>query len=193
MAVELPELLLADSASWRAWLAEHHADRPGVWLVLHKKGGLVTSLTYDQALDGALCFGWIDGQLGRRDAESYRQRFTPRRARSPWSARNVSRVERLVGSGLMTPAGQAEVDRAQADGRWEQAYVGQADAEVPTDLLAAIAADPDAAAMFATLSKGNRYALIYRVNAAKRADTRQRRIADFVEQLRAGQTIHPQA
>ena len=119
MAVELPELLLPDAAAWRAWLAENHASSPGVWLVLTKKGGRVTELDYAAALDEALCFGWIDGQVGRRDEGSTRQRFTPRRSRSTWSRRNVEHIARLTAEGRLTPAGQAAVDAAKADGRWQ--------------------------------------------------------------------------
>src|SRR3954451_12069710 len=131
MAVELPELLVPDAAGWRAWLADNHASSPGVWLVLTKKGGQVTRLDYAAALDEALCFGWIDGQVGRRDEGSMRQRFTPRRARSAWSKRNVEHIARLSAEGRMTPAGQAAVDAAQADGRWQAAYAGAAAAEFP--------------------------------------------------------------
>ena len=142
MPVEPPELLLPDARAWRQWLGQHHGESPGVWLVLHKKGGEVTTLTYDQALDGALCFGWIDGQRGSRDDASYRQRFTPRRSRSAWSARNVEHVQRLVAAGQMHASGQAAVDAAQADGRWSAAYAGQGSATMPADLEAAISANP---------------------------------------------------
>ena len=192
MADDLPELLVPGAAEWRAWLDAHHADSVGVWLVLHKKGGTVTTVTYDQALDEALCVGWIDGQVSKRDQGSFRQRFTPRRARSPWSARNVGHIARLTAEGRMRPAGKAAVAAAQADGRWDRAYSGPASAEVPDDLAAAVAAQPQAQAMFDVLTSGNRYALIYRVQDAKRADTRARRIAQFVEMLARGETIHPQ-
>jgi uncharacterized protein YdeI (YjbR/CyaY-like superfamily) len=189
--IELPELLLADATAWRVWLAEHHGEA-GVWLVLHKKGGAVTSMTYDQALDGALRFGWIDGQKGSRDAGSFRQRFTPRTSRSPWSARNVDHVARLSAAGLMHAAGQAAVDAAKADGRWDKAYAGQRGADLPADLAGAIAANPVAAAALDTLSATNRYALIYRANAVKRPETRARKIVQFVEMLARGETIYPQ-
>lgn len=192
MAVELPELLLGDAAAWREWLGEHHDEAPGVWLVLHKKGGTVTTLTYDQALDEALCFGWIDGQVGRRDDSSYRQRFTPRRSGSRWSARNVDHVGRLVTAGRMQASGQAAVDAAKADGRWDSAYAGPGSATIPEDLAAAVAASPAAQAMLETLSSANRYALIYRVNDVKKATTRARKIAQFVEMLERGETPHPQ-
>lgn len=191
-ASELPELLLPDERAWRSWLSDNSATSAGVWLVLHKRGGNVTTLTYDQALEEALCVGWIDGQIGRRDSESYRQRFTPRRPRSAWSARNVALVGNLVATDRMKPAGLAAVEAAQADGRWDAAYPGPAGAKIPDDLAAAIRADPHAQATFDVLTSANRYALIYRVNDAKRPSTRAKRIAQYVEMLAAGQTIHPQ-
>lgn len=121
---ELAELLVQDAEAWHAWLDRHHAAHPGVWLVLHKKGGHATALTYAEALDEALCFGWIDGQIARRDDDSYRQRFTPRRPTSPWSARNVEHVARLTQAGRMQSAGIAAVDAAKAQGRWQVAYGG---------------------------------------------------------------------
>ncbi|MFC0509019.1 YdeI/OmpD-associated family protein [Micromonospora costi] len=193
MAGELPELLVPDARAWRDWLAEHHGDPQGVWLVLAKRGAdAPTTLTYDEALDEALCHGWIDGQVRGGDAGTYRQRFTPRRPRSPWSARNVGIVSRLLEEGRMHPAGVAEVERARADGRWDAAYAGQAAATVPDDLADALAASPRAQRMFAILTAQNRYAVVYRVTSAKRAETRQRRIAQFVDMLARGETIYPQ-
>ena len=192
MAVELPELLLPDAPAWRAWLAEHHARAPGVWLVVHRKGGDVTTLTYAQALDDALCFGWIDGQARRRDAGSWCQRMTPRGPRSIWSARNVRYVARLEEEGRMTDAGRAQVLAAQADGRWDRAYAGPADTVVPPDLVAAVAADPRAQAMFEALTSQNRFALVHRLNLLRRADSRDRRIAAMVEALARGETPYPQ-
>jgi len=190
---ELPELTVGDAAAWRTWLAEHHVDPTGVWLVLAKKGTTEpTSLTYDQALDQALCHGWIDGHVRRRDESTYKQRFTPRRTRSSWSRRNVGIVERLTTEGRMHPAGLAEVARAKSDGRWEAAYAGQASIEVPDDVAAALAAEPTARAMFDLLTSQNRYAVLYRIDAAKRADTRTRRIEQYVAMLARGETIYPQ-
>jgi uncharacterized protein YdeI (YjbR/CyaY-like superfamily) len=189
----LPELLLSDAAAWRAWLGAHHREQDGVWLVLAKKGTTEpTSLSYAEALDEALCHGWIDGQVGRRDERTYRQRFTPRRARSSWSERNVGHVERLLAEGRMQAAGLEQVERAKADGRWEQAYPGQARIELPDDLAAALAANPRAQATFATLSSQNRYSVLYRLHEAKRSDTRARRIERYVAMLARGETIHPQ-
>jgi uncharacterized protein YdeI (YjbR/CyaY-like superfamily) len=193
MADELPELLVDDAQTWRAWLEENHATEAGVRLVLHKKGGTVTELTYEAALQEALCFGWIDGQVNRRDEGSFWQRFTPRRAKSPWSASNVARVAELIADGRMRPAGQAAIDSAKVDGRWDKAYAGPATAQLPSDLIAAIAANPKSQATFDTLTSQNRYALYYRVNEAKRADTRARRIANFVDMLARGETVHPQS
>ncbi|MGO4384687.1 YdeI/OmpD-associated family protein [Specibacter sp. RAF43] len=190
--VELPELLLPDAAAWRAWLAANHATSPGVRLVLHKKGGTVTALDYAQALDEALCFGWIDGVVGRRDDGSYLQRFTPRTRTSKWSQNNVDNIARLTAAGRVMPAGQAAVDAARADGRWEAAYAGQADARLPQDLADAVAANPRAQAMFDVLTAVNRYALIYRTTTVKTPAARAAKIARFVDMLAAGQTPYPQ-
>lgn len=192
VAADLPELQVGDAAAWRDWLAGHHDSSPGVWLVLHRRGGGVTALTYADALDEALCFGWIDGQGAKRDAESYLQRMTPRRPTSAWSERNVGYVTRLESEGRMREPGRAAVRLAQADGRWERAYQGQATAEVPADLSDAVAANPRAQEMFDVLTSTNRYALIHRLNAVKRAETRNRRIAQFVEMLARHETPYPQ-
>ncbi len=194
MAVELPELTVADAGAWHAWLAAHHADSDGVWLVLAKKQTTVpTRLTYDQALEEALCHGWIDGQVRRRDERTYRQRFTPRRARSAWSQRNVGLAQRLIAERRMAPAGLAAIDAARADGRWEMAYAGQASIEVPADLAAALAAQPRAQAAFDRLTRLNRYAILYRIEQrAVRSDTRAQRIERFVAMLARGETPYPQ-
>ncbi len=193
MANALSELLVPDAAAWRAWLGEHHGDEVGVELVLAKKGTTEpTSLTYEQALDEALCHGWIDGQLRRRDERTYRQRFTPRRARSQWSERNVSHIERLLDEGRMQPAGLAAVQRAKEDGRWKAAYPGQKAIEVPDDFAQALAAESRAHANFELLSSQNRYAVLYRIHSAKRSDTRARRIDQYVAMLARGETLHPQ-
>ena len=184
---------MRDSAAWRAWLAKHHADPAGVWLVLAKKGTeKPTNLTYDQALEEALCHGWIDGQVRRRDETTYRQRFTPRRSRSSWSKRNTEIVGRLLSEGRMHAAGVAEVERAKSDGRWDAAYAGPASVEVPPDLADALAAEPKAQAMFENLNSQNRYAVLFRVSSAKRAETRARKIEQFVAMLARGETVYPQ-
>jgi uncharacterized protein YdeI (YjbR/CyaY-like superfamily) len=191
--VDLPELLVADAAKWRAWLRGHHSESQGVWLVLAKKGTTQpTTLSYDEALDEAICFGWIDGRLGRRDNVTFRRRFTPRDTRSPWSQRNVAIAERLSDSGRMHRSGEAEIRQAKADGRWSAAYAGPADVEVPKDLADALIANPRAQEMFQTLTSANRYSILHRVGSAKKAETRARRIEQFVEMLARGETIHPQ-
>ena len=191
--MDLPELVVGNAAKWRTWLSGHHAESSGVWLVLAKKGTThPTSLTYDKALDEAICFGWIDGQLQRRDDTTFRRRFTPRNARSAWSQRNVAIAERLSAAGRMHRSGEDEVAKAKADGRWTTAYAGQAKADVPKDLATALKANPPALAMFETLTSANRYAILYRVENAKRSETRAKRIDQFVEMLARGETLHPQ-
>ena len=188
-----PELTVPDEPAWAGWLAEHHGEQDGVWLTLAKKGTTEpTSLTYAQALQQALIHGWIDGQTKRIDEATFRQRFTPRRASSPWSARNVKYAEALIAEGRMHAAGLAEVERAKADGRWAKAYEGPAKMEVPEDLQRALDAQPRAGEMFAILTSQNRYAILHRIHLAKRAETRQRRIEQFVAMLARGETVHPQ-
>jgi uncharacterized protein YdeI (YjbR/CyaY-like superfamily) len=194
MATNLPELLVPHAEAWRAWLDDHHGDEAGVRLVLAKKGVTdPTSLSYAEALEAALCYGWIDGQTGRRDAATFLRRFTPRRARSVWSKNNVTLAERLIEGGWMHPAGLAEIDSAKQDGRWEAAYAGSATIEVPADLEQALEADPRAQAAFAALSGQNRYAILYRLGTAKRPATRAARIDKFVAMLARGETIYPQS
>jgi uncharacterized protein YdeI (YjbR/CyaY-like superfamily) len=193
VANALPELIVADAPAWRAWLAANHEGPTGVWLVLAKKGAVgPTTLSYAQALDEALCHGWIDGQVRRRDERSFCQRFTPRRARSQWSARNVAHVQRLDEEGRMRPAGRRAVAAAQADGRWDAAYAGPRTIEVPEDLAAALASQPRAREMFALLTSQNRYSVLLRIDSAKRSDTRARRIEKFVAMLARGETVYPQ-
>jgi uncharacterized protein YdeI (YjbR/CyaY-like superfamily) len=190
---DTPELLVRNAAVWRTWLAKHHANSGGVWLVLARKGTTKpTSLTHDEALDEALCHGWIDGQGRGRDELTTFLRFTPRRQRSVWSKRNTVIIERLLNEGRMHPAGVAEVERAKADGRWEAAYAGPASIEVPPELAMALSAEPKAEAMFRTLNSQNRYAILYRIATAKRAETRADRVERFVGMLARGETIYPQ-
>jgi uncharacterized protein YdeI (YjbR/CyaY-like superfamily) len=191
--VDLPELLVADTAEWRTWLNGHHSTSQGVALVLAKKGTThPTTLSYDDALDEAICFGWIDGQLERRDNATFRRRFTARRTRSPWSQRNVTIAERLSASGRMHRSGEDEVQQAKADGRWKAAYPGQASVEVPEDLANALRANARAQAMFQNLTSANRYSILYRIGSAKKIETRARRIEQFVEMLARGETDHTQ-
>ncbi|MET7877318.1 YdeI/OmpD-associated family protein [Micromonospora profundi] len=191
-SAELDELIVADVDGLRAWLSVNHATSPGIWLALTRKGGTVTALTWQDAVDEGLCFGWIDGQARKRDAESSWIRFTPRRPRSSWSQINVAHVTRLEAQGRMQPSGRAAVEAAKADGRWAAAYAPPSRAEVPPDLLAAIAANPAAQAMFDVLTKSNRFALIHRLNAVKRAETRERKIVEFVAMLAGNETFYPQ-
>lgn len=193
MAADPPQLILRDAAAWRTWLAQNVDEQVGVWLVLAKKGTTdPTSLSYAAALEEALCHGWIDGQARRRDEGTYVQRFTPRRRRSVWSQRNVGIVQRLTAEGRMHPQGLSEVARAKADGRWEAAYAGAATAEIPADLTQALAARPEAQAMFESLTSQNRFALLHRLGAAKRQETRARRIEQYVDMLARGETFYPQ-
>jgi uncharacterized protein YdeI (YjbR/CyaY-like superfamily) len=188
---ELETRAFASAEAWEAWLRDHHDTSPGVWLQFAKKGSGVPSVTYLEALHAALCFGWIDGQARSVDAASYVQRFTPRRARSMWSKRNREFATALIESGRMQPAGLREVERAKADGRWDAAYDAPSTATVPDDLRAALDASPAAAEAFAALDGTNRYAILHRVQTAKRPETRARRIEKFVAMLAAGDRIHP--
>jgi uncharacterized protein YdeI (YjbR/CyaY-like superfamily) len=177
--------------AFEAWLAENHAVSPGIWLKLRKKGPGIVRLNYAQALDVALCYGWIDGQKAALDDEWWLQRFTPRRPRSKWSKVNCGKVAVLIEQGRMRPQGLAEIDRAKADGRWEAAYDSARTATVPDDLAAALAADPAAAASFETLGRQNRFAILYRIQDAKKAETRARRIEKYVEMLAKGEKLLP--
>jgi uncharacterized protein YdeI (YjbR/CyaY-like superfamily) len=191
MTGELEGLSFASAAKWRAWLAANHSTSSGVWLLIAKKGSGVRSVTHDEAVEEALCYGWIDGQRTKGDDTHFRQRFTPRTRRSPWSKINTERVARLMRAKKMRAAGMREVEAAKADGRWDAAYAGQARAVVPDDLQAALDASPKAAEMFARLDSRNRYAILYRIGAVKRPDTRARKIASFVRDLKAGKTPYP--
>ena len=192
MPTEFPELLVADAGDWNVWLERHHNSSPGVRLILSRKGGAVTALFYDDALDEALCFGWIDAQAGRRDEQSTFQRFQPRGPRSIWSLRNIGHIERLESEGRMRPSGRAAVDAAKADGRWERAYAGPATAEAPADLMEAISAVPKALAMYDVLTSQNRFALYFRLSQLRTAAARKRKIAGFVEQLARHELPYPQ-
>jgi uncharacterized protein YdeI (YjbR/CyaY-like superfamily) len=183
---------VASVSAWRAWLAAHHDKSPGVFLRIAKKGaGSRGAITYAQALDAALGWGWIDSQKRALDAGAWLQRFTPRRATSPWSKINCARAEALISAGEMEAAGLAEVERARRDGRWQQAYAGAREAEVSADLAAALARNSRARAFFEALDGANRYAILYRVQAAKKPETRADRIARFVAMCARGETLHP--
>lgn len=186
------EIVAFESAeAFEAWLADNHAVEPGIWLKLRKKGPGVVALDYAQALDAALCYGWIDGQKAKFDDQWWLQRFTPRKPSSRWSKINQGKVAVLIEQGRMRPPGQAEIDRAKADGRWEAAYDGAKTATVPDDLAAALAADSAAAAFFERLDRQNRYAILYRIQDAKKAETRARRIDKYVAMLAKGEKLYP--
>lgn len=183
-----PVLEVASAAQWSEWLAAHHASSSGVLLQIPKTK---RTITYAEALDVALAWGWIDSQKRALDATAWLQRFTPRAANSPWSKINRAKAEALITTGAMRPPGLAEVDRAKRDGRWERAYDGARTSQVPPDLAAALARAPQARAFFETLDGPNRYAILYRIQTAKLAATRANRIATFVELCAAGKTLHP--
>jgi uncharacterized protein YdeI (YjbR/CyaY-like superfamily) len=188
---EIRTLQLADREAWRDWLDAHHRASRGVWLRLAKSGSGVTSVAYAEALEVALCYGWIDGQKRRGDDRTWLQKFTPRAPRSLWSKRNRETALALIAKGAMQAAGLAEVERARQDGRWDAAYDGPAGATVPADLQAALAADARAQEFFATLDSRNRYAVLFRVHNAKKPETRAKRIREYVEMLARGETLYP--
>jgi len=186
---ELAILQLSDQAEWHEWLRVNHATSPGVRLKLAKKGSGQTTLNHAEALEEALCFGWIDGQVGRLDEHFYLIRFTPRRAKSVWSQINREKATQLMAQGRMQPAGLDQVEAAKADGRWENAYAPQSRATVPDDFQQALAASPKAQAFFATLTGSTRYAFLYRLHQVKDPARRARRVADYVELLERGRTL----
>jgi uncharacterized protein YdeI (YjbR/CyaY-like superfamily) len=190
-AADLPILTFESLSAWRKWLDEEHGSAPGVWLKIAKRGAGVASVTYDEALSTALCYGWIDGQKRPFDDDWWLQRFTPRKPGSKWSKTNRQKAQESIDSGAMRPAGQREVDAAIADGRWAAAYDGSRTATVPDDLAAALAGDRAAADFFATLDGRNRYSILYRLQEAKKPETRARRIEKFVAMLARGEKIHP--
>jgi uncharacterized protein YdeI (YjbR/CyaY-like superfamily) len=179
----LPIELFRSADAWAAWLEENHSTSTGVWLKIGKKSSGIITVTYDEALDVALCFGWIDGQRKALDEQHFLQKFTHRRKRSLWSKRNVEKVANLIGTGRMRPEGQAEIDAAQLDGRWQQAYAGPRTMEVPADFRTALESNPAALTFFETLNKSQRYSFLWRIETAKKAETRQRRIDQFVTLL----------
>lgn len=187
---EYPIILFDDQRAWEAWLDANHASAPGVWLRFARKAAALTSVTYAEAVEVALCYGWIDGQAKSHDAESYLQKFTPRGKRSIWSKVNREKAERLVAAGRMRPAGLAAVEGAKADGRWDRAYDSPGTATVPEDLAEALARKPKAKRFFESLDRTNRYAVLWRVQTAVKPETRARRIERLVEMLARGETIH---
>ncbi|QIK79056.1 hypothetical protein G7077_09285 [Sphingomonas piscis] len=186
----LPIIAFEDLAALERWLEAQPADSRGMWLKLAKNGSGIASVSKAEAIDAALCHGWIDGQLDKYDDAWWLIRFTPRRARSKWSQVNVKRAGQLIAEGRMRPRGMAQVEAAKADGRWDAAYAPASKAEVPPDLRAALDDNPKAAAFFATLSGANRYAILYRIGAVKTAEARARNVAKFVAMLERGETVH---
>jgi len=187
---DLVEILFDSQKAWERWLKANHASSGGVWLRIGKKEADEASVTYEEAVEAALCYGWIDGQKKGKDDSSWLQRFTPRGPRSIWSRINKEKAEKLVAAGRMAPAGLAAVERAKRDGRWDAAYQSQRAATVPEDLEAALDGDPEARAFFATLSSINRYAILFRLQTARRPETRARRLKILLNMLRQHRTIH---
>jgi uncharacterized protein YdeI (YjbR/CyaY-like superfamily) len=187
----LPTRFFASPDEWEEWLEENHAVADGVWIEMAKKDTGIKSVRHPEAVERALCFGWIDGRREAHDERYFLQRFTPRRSRSSWSRINREAAERLIADGRMRPAGLAEVERAKADGRWQAAYEGQRSSTVPDDLQRELDARPKAKASFAELNSQNRYAILYRLQEAKKPETRARRLAKFLAMLEAGEKIYP--
>ena len=187
----LPKIPFASASEWQDWLEDNHAVSKGVWIKMAKRNAGIESVRYPEVLETALCFGWIDGRREALDDRYFLQRFTPRRSRSKWSRINREKAERLIAEGRMRPAGLAEVERAKADGRWKAAYEGQKSSAVPDDLRRELDARPKAKAFFEELSSQNRYAILYRLQDAKKPETRARRLATFVAMLEAGERIYP--
>jgi uncharacterized protein YdeI (YjbR/CyaY-like superfamily) len=190
MAADEESMKFASQGAFAQWLAEHHASSDGIWMLHAKKGTLERTVTYDEALEVALCFGWIDAMRKGVDEAFFKQRWLPRRARSIWSKINRDRALKYIADGRMQPSGLAEVERAQKDGRWDAAYDSVSQAQVPADLQAAFDANPGAEAFFKTVSSQNRYAVLFRIQTAKKPETRARRIAQFAEMLARGETLH---
>ena len=186
----LPVIAFASPAEWESWLEDNHSASDGLWIKIAKKDTGIESVRYPEVLESALCFGWIDGRREALDERYFLQRYTPRRSRSKWSRINRDKAERLIAEGSMRLAGLAEVEQAKADGRWEAAYEGQKASTVPPDLERELDAHPRAKAFFAELGSQNRYAILYRLQDAKKPETRARRLAKFVAMLEAGETIH---
>lgn len=187
---ELPKFHFDSQAAWEAWLDENHDSATGLWLKIAKKASDVTSVSYAEALDVGLCYGWIDGQRKKLDDDFYLQRYTPRRKTSKWSRINRDKVTELIAQGRMQPSGLVEIEKAKADGRWEQAYESQSNITIPDDFQAALDKNPDAQAFFDQLNKTNRYAFLYRLATVKKEATRQRNIEKFIMMLNANEKFH---
>lgn len=187
---EFPVICFEEPADWEAWLGQNYSESNGVWLKFHKKASGLKSVNYDQALDVALCYGWIDGQAKKFDENSYLQKFTPRRLKSIWSKRNIEHVARLEKAGRMQPSGQRAVELAKADGRWEAAYDSPANTNVPEDFLDELKKSSEAFAFFESLNKANKYAIAWRLQTAKRPETREKRMQVILEMMRRGEKFH---
>jgi uncharacterized protein YdeI (YjbR/CyaY-like superfamily) len=187
---EYPELFFETPAAWRDWLEQNHSTEKGVWLRFYKKGSGIASLNYAGALDEALCFGWIDGQSKSLDENSYLQKFTPRRAKSIWSKRNIEHIARLIQEGKMKPSGLKEAEAAKTDGRWQKAYDSPANMTVPEDFLRELSKDKKAFAFFEALNKTNTYAIVWRLQTAKKPETREKRMKIILEMLSRGEKFH---
>jgi uncharacterized protein YdeI (YjbR/CyaY-like superfamily) len=187
----LPIIAFASQQDWEAWLAEHHAEAAGIWLKLAKGGSGIATVTYAEALESALCYGWIDGQKAACDEQYWLQKFTPRRPRSGWSKVNCEKAIALINAGRMQPAGLRQVEMAQADGRWGQAYDSQSRIAVPEDFQRELDQNEEAKAFFHTLNSANRYAILYRLQTAKKPETRRARIHKFIDMLERHEKFHP--
>jgi uncharacterized protein YdeI (YjbR/CyaY-like superfamily) len=187
----LPIISFENQQAWEAWLSDHHADSKGLWLKIAKKGTGIPSAQYPEALESALCYGWIDGQKASFDETYWLQKFTPRRPKSGWSKINRQKAEELIASGRMQPAGMQQVELAKADGRWDAAYDSQSTIAVPDDLQQALDKNPKAKVFFATLNSANRYAILYRIQTAKKPETRAARIEKFIDMLSKNEKLHP--
>jgi uncharacterized protein YdeI (YjbR/CyaY-like superfamily) len=187
---EMPVISFESKKKWAQWLAKQHDKSAGLWLKLAKKDSGISSVTYEEALDVALCFGWIDGQKKGFDDKYWLQKFTPRGAKSIWSRINTEKAERLIASGEMKPAGLKAIETAKQDGRWDAAYASQKNISIPEDFQAALDKNKKAKAFFATLKSAERYSFLFRIETAKKAETRARRIQQFVEMLENGGKIH---
>ena len=190
MTDEFQTLAFPSQAKFRAWLHKNHSKEPGLWIKYAKKGSGIETVTYAEAVEVALCYGWIDGKVRTVDENYYVQRFTPRRKKSKWSRINRDKAEALIAAGKMKAAGLAEVERAKADGRWDAAYLSAATMPVPEDFIRALEKKPRALKFFEGLDKTNRYAILYQIEDAKKPDTRARRIAKFVDMMQAGEKLH---
>lgn len=188
---DLPIIAFASPGAWEAWLEEHHASSSGLWLKIAKKASGIETVSYAEALDAALCYGWIDGQVNKFDEDYYLQRFTPRRPRSKWSQVNREKVTKLIERGRMKPAGLREIERAKADGRWDAAYEPPSKATVPDDLRTALEKNDEAREFFETLNSANRYAILYQIQDARKPETRARRIEKFVAMLAERKKLYP--